>query len=53
MSVVTRYPDGRRALAGTLTADRALAIYERALELSQWLRKRMQSSPPSNATSQS
>jgi HEPN domain-containing protein len=38
MSVVTRYPDGRRALANTLDKARAAALYERTRECAQWLR---------------
>lgn len=39
MSVVTRYPDGRRSLAGTLTPERARHIYDRTLEFTTWLRQ--------------
>jgi HEPN domain-containing protein len=32
MGVVTRYPDGRRALADTLTDTRVKSLYERTVE---------------------
>jgi HEPN domain-containing protein len=40
MGVVTRYPDGRRALAKTLTAERASDMYRRTVEFMAWLRQR-------------
>ena len=39
MSVVTRYPDGRRALAGVLTHDRAQDLFRRTTEFSRWFRQ--------------
>ena len=39
MSVVTRYPDGRRAIGKTLTGERAKATYERTVGFSEWLRQ--------------
>jgi HEPN domain-containing protein len=44
MSVVTRYPDGRRSLAATLTAERADGIYKKTEDFSQWLRQELISS---------
>lgn len=38
MGVVTRYPDGRRALAGTLTEEHVLALYTRTVDFTQWLK---------------
>ncbi len=37
MSVVTRYPDGRRAIGKTLTPGRAKDIYERTVAFAEWL----------------
>ena len=53
MSVVTRYPDGRRAIAGTLTDKSTAALYERTVEFAQWLKQELTSSPPSGATPKS
>lgn len=39
MSVATRYPDGRQALANTLDSRRAAALYERTEGCAQWLRQ--------------
>jgi HEPN domain-containing protein len=39
MGVVTRYPEGRRALAETLTAERATGVYGRTVEFMTWLRQ--------------
>ena len=39
MGVVIRYPDGRRALADTLTEACTKGIYERTVEFAQWLRR--------------
>ena len=36
MSVVTRYPDGRRAIASTLTTESTTALYVRTVELASW-----------------
>ena len=44
MSVVTRYPDGRRTIAESLTGERAASIYERTAEFAQWLRQELSSS---------
>ena len=44
MSVVTRYPDGRRAIAATLTQERASDIYDRTVGFAQWLRRELSSS---------
>ena len=41
MSVVTRYPDGRRALANTLDSRRAAALYEKTKGCAQWLRQEL------------
>ena len=53
MSVVTRYPDGRRAIASTLTNESTTALYDRTVESAQWLKQELTSSPPSGATSKS
>jgi len=53
MSVVTRYPDGRRAIASTLTDENTTALYERTVELAQWLKQELTSSPPSGTTPKS
>jgi HEPN domain-containing protein len=37
MSVVTRYPDGRRAIGKVLTANRASEIYDSTVGFSKWL----------------
>lgn len=39
MGVVTRYPEGRRALSATLTVQRAIGIYGRTEEFMTWLRQ--------------
>lgn len=49
MSVVTRYPDGRRAIADMLTHERTTALYEGTVEFGQWLKQELTSSPPSDA----
>ncbi len=41
MSVVTRYPDGRRQLGASLTDQRAAAFYDGTLEFSRWLRQEL------------
>jgi len=41
MGVVTRYPDGRRALASSLTGEKASAIYPKTQEFSAWLRQEL------------
>ena len=41
MSVVTRYPDGRRALANTLDTARAAALYEKTKGCAQWLKQEL------------
>ena len=53
MSVVTRYPDGRRAIASTLTDESTAALYNRTVEFAQWLKQKLTSSPPSGATPKS
>lgn len=53
MSVVTRYPDGRRAIASTLTNESTAALYERTVEFAQWLKQELTSLPPSDATPKS
>jgi hypothetical protein len=53
MSVVTRYPDGRRAIAGTLTDESITALYTKTVEFAQWLQQELSSSPPSSATPKS
>lgn len=53
MSVVTRYPDGRQAIASTLTAEKTILLYTRTVEFTQWLRHELTSSSPSNATPKS
>ena len=45
MGVVTRYPEGRRALAGTLTDERAKSMYSRTAELAKWLKEEIGSRP--------
>jgi HEPN domain-containing protein len=50
MSVVTRYPDGRRAIASTLTAENTTSLYTRTVEFAQWLKHTLTSSPPSDVT---
>jgi HEPN domain-containing protein len=44
MSVVTRYPDGRRSIAGMLTPERTSEIYDRTVRFSEWLRQELGSS---------
>lgn len=39
MGIVTRYPDGRRALAGTLTKERVTGIYDRTVNFTAWLKQ--------------
>ncbi len=41
MSVVTRYPDGRRAIADSLTTERAVSTYDRTGGLVEWLRQEL------------
>ncbi|MFA5866124.1 MAG: HEPN domain-containing protein [Phycisphaerae bacterium] len=41
MGVVTRYPDGRRALASTLTPERSTNLYERTRKFAQWLKREL------------
>jgi len=41
MSVVTRYPDGRRAIGETLTTERAKTMYDRTVGFSEWLRQEL------------
>ena len=53
MSVVTRYPEGRRAIAGTLTDESTAALYAKTVEFAQWLKQELISLPPSDATPQS
>src|SRR5882724_1137421 len=53
MSVVTGYPDGRRAIASTLTDENTTALYERTVELAQWLKQELTSSLPSGTTPKS
>jgi HEPN domain-containing protein len=53
MSVVTRYPDGRRAIASTLTNESTAALYSRTVEFAQWLQQKLTSSPSSGVTPQS
>jgi HEPN domain-containing protein len=53
MSVVTRYPDGRRAIASLLTDESTAALYEKMVEFAQWLQQKLTSSPPSDATPKS
>jgi HEPN domain-containing protein len=53
MSVVTRYPEGRRALAGTLTDESTAALYAKTVEFAQWLKRELISSLPSDATPKS
>lgn len=43
MGVVTRYPAGRRAIAGILTPQRTTSIYERTVKFSNWLRQELNS----------
>ena len=53
MSVTTRYPDGRRTIAGTLTDESTTALYTKTVEFAQWLQQELTSSPPSDATPKS
>lgn len=41
MSVVTRYPDGRRAIGKSLTNERAKATYDRTVGFSEWLKQEL------------
>jgi HEPN domain-containing protein len=50
MSVVTRYPDGRRAIASTLTAENTTSLYTRPVEFAPWFKHELTSSPPSDDT---
>jgi HEPN domain-containing protein len=50
MSVVTRYPDGRRAIASTLTTESTTALYARTVEFASWLKQELTSSPASGTT---
>jgi HEPN domain-containing protein len=50
MSVVTRYPDGRRAIASTLTTESTAALYARTVEFASWLKQELTSSPASGTT---
>jgi HEPN domain-containing protein len=50
MSVVTRYPDGRRAIASTLTTESTTALYDRTVEFASWLKQELTSSPASGTT---
>jgi HEPN domain-containing protein len=43
MSVITRYPDGRRAIADSLTPERGESIYERTAQFAQWLVQQLRS----------
>ena len=52
MSMVTRYPDGRRAIANTLTVENTTSLSTRTVELAQWLKHDVISSPPSDVTPQ-
>lgn len=53
MSVVTRYPDGRRAIASLLTNESMTALYKRTVWLAQWLKQELTLPPPSGATPKS
>ncbi len=39
MGVVTRYPDGRRAIADILTPPWTAGVYERTARFTEWLRQ--------------
>lgn len=41
MSVPTRYPDGRRAIAATLTPQSTTALYQQTVELAEWLKQEL------------
>ena len=41
MGVVTRYPDGRRAISGMLTEQWTADVYERTVKFSEWLRQEL------------
>ena len=41
MSVPTRYPDGRRTIAATLTPQSTTALYLQTVELAQWLKQQL------------
>jgi HEPN domain-containing protein len=41
MGVVTRYPDGRRAISGSLTEGRVSQLYERTVMFFGWLRREL------------
>ena len=41
MGVVTRYPEGRRAIADILTPQWSAGVYERTVDFSKWLRQEM------------
>jgi HEPN domain-containing protein len=53
MSVVTRYPEGGRAIAGMLTDESTAALYAKTVEFAEWLKRELISSPPSDATPKS
>lgn len=50
MSVVTRYPDGRRAIASALTLQHTSELYERTVKLAEWLKQELTSANPSGDT---
>jgi HEPN domain-containing protein len=41
MGVITRYPDGRRAIAGSLTDERVGALFERTVGFVKWLKQEL------------
>ena len=46
-------PDGRWAIAGTLTDESITALYTKTVEFAQWLQQELTSSPPCGATPKS
>jgi HEPN domain-containing protein len=42
-SVLTRYPDGRRAMASQLHRESTTEIYQATVEFSQWLKQELNS----------
>jgi HEPN domain-containing protein len=41
MGVITRYPDGRRAIAASLTDKRVSGFYKRTIEFAKWLKQEL------------
>jgi HEPN domain-containing protein len=41
MGVITRYPDGRRAIAESLTSERVAGFHKRTIGFSKWLKQEL------------